>query len=228
MKPQGDNQLALLRLLQLSSPSLPIGAFTYSAGLEWAVEAGWVTDEDSLTDWLIGLLQDNVAFLDLPLLSRCYDAVVEDDWDSLLGWVVMLLAGRETSELRSEERHRGRALASLLVELKIPGAESRRELFSMSQIGPYALACVYWNIGSRDALLSYAWSWLESQAAAAIKLVPLGQSAGQRVQLAVSAWIPAVVTRAMTLSDEDIGGSAPLQAIASSRHETQYTRLFRS
>jgi urease accessory protein len=223
-----DDALAQLRLLQLVSPALPIGGFTYSQGLEWAVEIGWVVDVDSLTDWLSGLIDDGLGLLDLPVLARLMDACAQRDRHRVAAWARLLYAARESSELRAEERNRARALVTLLRDLGLPQAEQWRESLCHCQAAPFALAAVHWQISARACLLGYAWSWLEHQVAAAVKLVPLGQTDAQRVQLALAQRLPAVVERARQLDDAAIGAGAPALAIASSRHETQYTRLFRS
>ena len=220
--------LPLLRLLQLASPTLPIGGFTYSQGLEWAVEAGWVEDVQGLSDWLDGLIEDGLALLDLPILVRLRAACDRQDTGALSAWGQRLLAARETEELRTEERQRARALIILLQDLGLEEASRWREVLRHCQAAPFALATVRWGIPTRDTLLGYAWSWLENQVAAAVKLVPLGQTDGQRVQLSLAERLPAVVERAIRLDDDAIGAGAPALAIASARHETQYTRLFRS
>ncbi len=220
--------LGRLRLMQLVSPALPIGGFTYSQGLEWAVEAGWVGDSDTLADWLGGLIDDGLAGLDLPVLKRLYHATEKAEFDMVEHWGRQLCAHRETAELRAEERNRARALTTLLADLGVVPAEQRRECLLHCQAAPFALAAVHWQIGLHDCLLGYAWGWLENQVAAAIKLVPLGQTDGQRVLLVLAGRLPAAVERAMQLEDEDIGAAAPALAIASANHEVQYTRLFRS
>ena len=220
--------LARLRLLQLASPALPIGGFTYSQGLEWAVEAGWVEDVAALNDWLVGLLDDGLARLDLPLLARLYDACEAGNPDAIARWGRHLYACRETRELRIEERNRARALLALLRDLGITEAVEWRESLAHCQAAPFALAAVRWGIAREDCLLGYAWGWLENQVAAAVKLVPLGQTAGQRVQLDLADRLAAAVRRAQSVDDDGIGAGAPALAIASARHETQYTRLFRS
>ena len=230
MSPAESSTSALgrLRLMQLVSPALPIGAFTYSQGLEWAVDAGWVNDSATLCDWLEGLLDDGLTHLDLPVLCRLYAACEDAHPDAIAHWGRMLYASRESRELRAEERQRARALITLLGDLGIGHAAVWRDALSHCQAAPFALAAVHWAIGVEDCALGYAWGWLENQVAAAIKLVPLGQTDGQRVQLALAERLPLAVGRALAIDDEDIGAGAPALAIASARHETQYTRLFRS
>jgi urease accessory protein len=223
-----DAALAQLRLYQLVSPALPIGGFTYSQGLEWAVESGWVTDGATLSDWLIGLIDDGLTCLELPVLVRLYRACESADREALQSWGLHLLASRESAELRAEERNRARALVGLLEKLGVGDVASWRDELLHCQLAPYALAAVRWTIPLHDSLQGYAWTWLENQVAAAIKLVPLGQTDGQRVLLELAARLPPAVARALEIDDDEIGAAAPALAIASACHETQYTRLFRS
>ena len=226
-EPPGSS-LAQLRLMQLISPALPIGGFTYSQGLEYAVEAAWVRDLPSLQDWLQGLIEDSVACLEIPVLARLYHACMSRDVDAIDCWGRFLLASRETRELRLEEQQRARALTRLLTDLDIPEARYWQSGLQRCQAAPYALAVVNWGIPLADAALGYAWSWLENMVAAAIKLIPLGQTDGQRAQLALAESLPRAVQRGLALEDDRVGASAPAMALASSLHETQYTRLFRS
>ena len=223
-----DALLPQARLLQLVSPALPTGGFSYSQGLEWAVEAGWVRDVDALEDWLVGLIEDGLVHLDLPILARLHQACQVNDLAGLSRWGALLLAGRESHELRHEEHNRARAMLSLLCNLGVAVDARWRAPLVQCQAAPFALAMTHWQIARRDGLLGYAWSWLENQVAAAIKLVPLGQTDGQRVQLKLAGRLPAVVEQALSIGDDEIGASSSALAIASARHETQYTRLFRS
>ncbi len=220
--------LPLLRLLHLVSPSLPIGAFTYSQGIEWAVEAGWIRDARDLEDWMADQTHSTLARLDLPLLLRMARAVADDNSAGLSRWSELLLAYRETSELRQEEANRGRALADLLVKLDLPDIARWRDNLAHSQAAGFAFAAIHWKIDPVDAALGYGWSWLENLVLAAVKIIPLGQSAGQQVLQRLTSELPSAVTTAQTLADHEIGAGNPALALASSRHETQYTRLFRS
>jgi urease accessory protein len=216
------------RLLQLVSPGLPVGAYAYSQGLEWAVEARWVHDEASLGHWLRSLLHCSVKRVDVPLLQRLYLAWFNHDEAGVRKWSTALLAQRETSELRADERDRGQALARLLRDLGIPAAAPWTLSPAASFATLFALAAVEWRIGKHECLSAYVWAWLEGQVTAGVKLVPLGQVSGQRLLLSLADEIAAVVNVGLKMSDADIGASAPAHAIASSLHETQYTRLFRS
>jgi len=223
-----DGDLGLLRLLQLVSPSLPVGGYTYSQGIEWAVESGWIRDATDLEAWLSDLLQGPMAQVDLPLLLRLQAAAGAGDLAALGEWTDLLLACRETAELRAEESNRGRALADLLVALGLPGAHDWRSQLARSQAAGFAFAAAAWQIEPIWAATGYAWSWLEGLVIAAVKIVPLGQTQGQQVLLRLANEIPSALDRAQSLDDDAIGASSPALAIASNRHETQYTRLFRS
>ena len=220
--------LADLRLFQLTSPTLPVGGFTYSQGLEWAVEAHWVKDAPGLERWLEGLLAHSVATLELPILLRLYQAIEDADQLSTVRWCNYLLASRETLELRREERQRGAALAKLLPNLDIIIPADLEKSVESTQLAGIALAANQWSINPLDTCKGYAWSWLENTTMAGVKLIPLGQTQGQQILLRVAGKIPAAIALAAELANADIGSSTPAQAIASSRHETQYTRLFRS
>ena len=219
---------ALLRLLQLCSGTLPIGGFTYSQGIEWAVECGWISNQQDLSDWLADLVDTNLAQVEIPALVRFYDACEQGDVESLGRWSNWLLASRETRELRDEEQQRGRALTNLLVDLEIKHADEWRDILNRCQLAGFALAAVAWQISLHQAAQGFAWTWLENQALAGVKLIPLGQTAGQRILHDLGDVTNLAVQRGLKLADEDMGASAPALAIASSRHETQYTRLFRS
>jgi urease accessory protein len=218
---------ALLHLCHLVSPALPIGAYAYSQGLEYAVEAGWLHDESSTLDWLEGLSRHSVGTLDLPILLRLYRAWASNDSPAVRDWTGVLIAARETLELREEERHLGRALARVLATLDVDDASgwtAGAPAFSTM----FSLAAVRWNIPEEDTLNGYLWAWCENQVLAAVKLVPLGQSSGQRLLHRLIASIPVITEHALALQDRSIGVGALSQVLASALHETQYTRLFRS
>jgi urease accessory protein len=222
----------LLRLLHLASPALPIGAFHFSQGLEYAVETGWVRDEASALEWIGGIAGASVATLDLPVLLRLQTAWTVDDVAGVVRWNAFLIACRETEELRAEDRHLGAALLRVLAELALttalfPPSASKAHL-GVAHATAFAFACARWRIDLDASLQTYAWTWVENQVLAAVKLVPLGQSAAQRMLHALSMCIPRLVERAHKLTDSDIGISTALSAVASGRHESQYSRLFRS
>jgi urease accessory protein len=218
----------LLRLLHLASPALPIGGFHFSQGLEYAVEAGWVRDEASALDWIAGIATHAIGAVDLPLVLRLQRAYAAADETAIAHWSAYVLAARETDELRAEERHMGLALARILAELDICPRLDEKEKARASFAALFARACAAWSIAERDALQAYLWVWAENQTLAAVKLIPLGQTAGQRILHALIPQLETIVERARVTPDADIGTGSVMQAFASARHETQYTRLFRS
>ena len=223
-----SDNLALVRLLQIVSPALPIGAFAYSQGLEQTVAEGWVTDEAEAAAWLLGLLESSFATLDLPVLARLVAAWRAGDLASVERWSGWLAACRPTREIRAEDRQLGAALARVLAALGIDEAAAWTTHMHVTHAAMFALAAVRFDVPIAAALAGHAFAWAEAITSAAVRLVPLGQSAGQRLLAAAGAAIPAVVDRALVLPDDEIGSAAPGQAIASARHETLYSRLFRS
>lgn len=220
--------LALVRLLQLASPSLPIGMYSYSQGMERAVEDGWITGERQAGEWIGGILERCQARIDIPVLARLHDAWSAGNAAAVEHWSAVLHACRETAELRMEDRQTGQALARVLDGLGIGKADIWNRHPSATLATCFSLAAVAWNIPRHETAVGYLWSWLENQVLCAVKLVPLGQAAGQRLLADLAGRIPALASAALRITDEEIGGSAFGLALASGRHETQYSRLFRS
>ncbi|MGR9085499.1 MAG: urease accessory protein UreF [Gammaproteobacteria bacterium] len=220
--------LALLRLLQLASPGLPIGMYSYSQGLETAVEDGWIRDFEMAGSWIAAVMHRCQARVDLPILARLHDAWTEGDKAEAGYWNSLLLACRETAELKAEDVQTGRALAQLLAKLEPESAADLIDAGPVALASAFGFAAARWNIPKREAMTGYLWSWLENQVLCAVKLVPLGQVAGQRLLMALAAEIPVQVGSALALADDDIGGSLFGLPLASCRHEMQYSRLFRS
>jgi urease accessory protein len=212
-----------MRLWQLISPTLPVGAFSYSQGLEQALESGAVAGEAGVREWLGGLLRHALAYVDMPIVLRVERAWRAGDADAVRRWSRELDAARETAELKLEDSTMGGALKQLLASL---GAAAPAH--DVGFASAFAIAAAEWSIAPEDACAGYAWAWCEAQVAAAVKLVPLGHTAGQRLLLALGGEIAAAVETALALADDDIGQSLPGFALASALHETQYTRLFRS
>lgn len=221
---------ALLRLLQLASPALPVGAFAYSQGLEHAVAAGWVHDEPTAAAWILGLLREGLAALEVPILFRLHRAFTTSppQYDAARQWSDFLHASRGGAELQAEEQRLGSALARLLASLDLAEAAPWVADPRVSYLAMFALAGARWNLTAATTAAGFLFSWTESQVAAACRLVPLGQTAGQRILLQAGGDVPAAVARGATLDDDEIGFAAPGQAIASALHETQYSRIFRS
>ena len=223
--------LPLVRLLQIASPTLPIGAYSYSQGLEWAVESGEVRDAATAQTWIGDVLECVVAPGEAAVTWRLLVAAQHADWPALATWNAWFRASRETSELRAETEQTGGSLAKLLRDLDLsdpPASGIAATLAPVTLPAAYALAARAFSIPADAALAAYVWTWLENQVLAAIKLVPLGQVAGQRLLTALGAGIPVVAATAAALHDDDLSTFAPGLALASARHETQYTRLFRS
>jgi urease accessory protein len=220
--------LALLRLLQLVSPGLPIGMYSYSQGLESAVDDGWVKNASDAGEWISGMMNTCLTRVDLPILARLFDAWQTGDDAQVIYWSRTLLAYRETLELRTEDRQTGQALARLLDSLALTQMQTWIRSSDATLATLFSFATVSWQISKRETMTGYLWGWLENQVLCAVKLVPLGQVAGQKLLLELAATIPDLVNQALNFTDAEIGGSAFGLALASSRHEMQYSRLFRS
>jgi urease accessory protein len=205
----------LARLFQLASPTLPVGAYSYSGGLEAACEEGVVTDAASAERWIGDVLEFSVARMEIPIVLRM---MKDQDWNEFF------LASRETAELRAETVQMGYSLNRLFKDLGLGEVPVEEPSFPAA----FAYAAAQWKIEPEAALQAYLWSWIENQVMAAVKAVPLGQTDGQRMLLALGNRIEELVKKAMQMKDEDLGNFAPGLALLSSRHETQYSRLFRS
>ncbi len=226
------DDLALLGLLQLVSPALPIGAFAFSQGLESAFELAWVTDEASLGDWLEGVLEDGLTRCELPVLARLQEAWTVGDGEAIAAWDAWLAANRETAELAAEDSRLGASLARLLASLSLlptdlPGDEPALPA-GAGYVTLFAWAARVRGVPLRPALLGFAWAWLENQLAVACKALPLGHTAAQRLVERLRPALVAAVDEALVLEDDALGPALPGLAMASALHETQYSRLFRS
>ncbi|MSQ55333.1 MAG: urease accessory protein UreF [Betaproteobacteria bacterium] len=209
----------LTRLLQLASPALPVGAYSYSGGLEAAIEAGVVQDAASAERWIGEVLEHSVARMEAPILARMLREPA-----SVGRWNGLFLASREAAELRAETVQMGYSLSRLLRDLGVELAELDEPSFPAA----YAAAARAWGIEPRAALVAYLWAWVENQVMAAVKAVPLGQTDAQRMLFALGARLDGVAERAEALADDELGNFTLGLAILSSLHETQYSRLFRS
>ena len=226
-----DASLVLVRVLQLASPTLPIGAYSYSQGLEWIVEEGTVHDAETARAWIGGVLDHVIATGEAAIVWRLLVAAERADWQAVMRWNAWFRASRETAELRAETEQMGGSLARLAGDLDIVDIEAKAILPSLAPVtlpASYALVSRAFAVPPDAALIAYVWSWLENQVMAAIKAVPLGQVAGQRLLLTLGERIPAALAVARAVADDDVASFAPGLAQASARHETQYTRLFRS
>ncbi|MFG6178381.1 urease accessory protein UreF [Halomonas sp. THAF12] len=227
MPTESSDDLALLGLMQLVSPALPIGAFAWSQGLESAFELGWVRGEDDLGEWLAGVLDDGLSRCELPVLARFMAAWAEDDVEALEHWNAWLAATRETAELAAEEARLGAALTRLVTSLELIPVEPSR-LIGMGYVGVFAWLALARGVAPRQALLGFAWAWLENQLAVACKALPLGHTAAQRLIERLRPSLVAATDAALEYDDDELGPMLPGLALASAQHETQYSRLFRS
>jgi urease accessory protein len=223
----------LLQLLWLASPALPVGGFSYSEGLEAAVEAGHVDGEASAGDWITDQLHLSLARSDLPVVASALTAWREGDHARLQALNAWVLQTRETRELRQQTEQMGRSLAEWARSLGELGDGLADRLMAARLDPPsYPVACACALASrpgpARQALLAFAFGWAENMVQAAIKSVPLGQGAGQRILARLSRHIPGAVDHALTLGDTERQAFTPGLAILSARHETQYSRLFRS
>jgi urease accessory protein len=208
--------MILTKLLQLASPALPVGAYSYSGGLEAAIEAGTVSDAASAERWIGDVLEFSIARMEAPLLLK----MMRDP----KAWNEIFLASRETAELRAETVQMGYSLNRLLKDLGVGEVPVEEPSFPAA----FAFAAMHWKIEPDAALQAYLWAWLENQVMAAVKAVPLGQTDGQRILLGLGERISALIPKILAMKDEDVGNFAPGLAMLSSKHETQYSRLFRS
>jgi len=221
-----------LQLMWLASPALPVGGFSYSEGLEAVVEAGAVTDEATATTWLLDQLHLTLARADLPALAGAAAAWSQNDETEVESVNRWLLHTRESAEFRLQAEQMGRSLTEWLKNG--PHAQDPR-IATLAALQPaplwptaFALATTLAGANAEDTLLAFAWGWAENMAQAAMKAVPLGQAAAQRMLVALSQAIPAVVQAALALPAAEREAFTPMLAILSARHETQYSRLFRS
>jgi urease accessory protein len=229
---------ALLQLIWLASPALPVGGFSYSEGLEAAVDCERVHDEATAAAWLADQLHLCLSRADLAVMADAISAWRNDDLSRIAQLDRWVLRTRETSEMRQQTEQMGRSLLEWLRTVR-PGlvegpaarwasAGSARTEIGLTYPMAFALAASASSAPVRDCVLSFAFGWAENMTQAAIKSVPLGQSAGQRILLRLAAEIPTAVDNALALREDDRQAFSPMLAILSAQHETQYSRLFRS
>ncbi len=218
-----------LAILQLASPALPVGAYGYSEGLEMLVENGTIINIDNLKHWLKSELIYGSIRLDAAIMVRGFHAAKSDDRSALKRWNLWLSAARDTEELRAASWQMGRSLMQLLGKLEpeilpVVNAVGYPSNYAIA----FAIACAHWDINIQAALLAYLHSWANNLITAGIKLIPLGQTAGQELLLGLQPLLTTTVGEILTMEDDDLGCCNWGLSLASMQHETQYTRLFRS
>lgn len=229
---------SLLNLLHISSPALPIGAFAYSQGLEYTLEAGWCKKADDVELWIKSVMVHGLGGVDLPILKRlhqAWSAYVQEQADgqaqikeSLNAWNATLLAFRETKELYLEDIQVGDAFKQWH---KSQSAEhiAKLELIEKPTVASmYALNAVIKGLTVKECLIGFVWAWLENQITAASKAMPMGQTDGQNIIRHLIPEIEAVIEKSMQLEDDEIGSGLVGLSMSSALHENQYSRLFRS
>jgi urease accessory protein len=226
---------ALLQLMWLASPALPVGAFSYSEVLESAVEKGHVGNETEAGDWLVDQLQLGLARAEMAVLAQAvtaWRAGALERITELNGWFCQT---RESAELRQQTEQMGRSLVEWLRNGGCANDAADPRIAALAALRPaptwplaFALAAAQTDARLRDALLAFAFGWSETMVQTAMKAVPLGQSAAQRLLARLAAAIPAAVDHALGLSDAQRQVCTPMLAILSAQHEVQYSRLFRS
>jgi urease accessory protein len=230
----GPGPVALAGLLQLASATLPVGAFSHSLGMEAAFDAGLMNDANAAERWIADHLAEVWLYGEAPLWCAQFEAWQRPDVEAVRAWNNRLLASRETGELRMECEQTGRSLLQWLLALPPDGSisESQRELLLTLQPAAFssvhALAARAFGLQPSIGLQALGWSLIENLVMAAIKLIPLGQTAGQRMLRRLALRLPEWVATGTTLPPTSMRNFAPMLAILSSKHETQYSRLFRS
>jgi len=222
---------ALLHLLQLASPSLPIGAYSYSQGLEAAIENGNVKNEVTARTWIITYLHEVVARFEAPVLWRLMHAFEQRDLATVTYWNELFIAARDTAEFRAESIQMGYSLGKLVGDLRIADPDLMAILLAQTELPlPTALACaaVALNVPASSVLLGMLFTWAENQTLVCVKSVPLGQVAGQRLLLSLRPELESAAQLAERLEDQQLSNWSPGLSLLSMQHEVQYSRLYRS
>ncbi len=222
---------ALARLLRLASPALPVGGFSYSQGLEAAIDQGWVKDEADIAAWIDDVLEFSLTRFEAPVFCHLHGAWLRGDATGVQHWNALFLAARETAEFRAETAQMGHSLRALLDatgEFPTAALQPLKALPTLSFPAAFAFAAVAWGIDLRTALTGYLFSWAENQVAAAMKIMRFGHVGAQRILAALAARMPTLVEESCARDHAQMSNFAPGLALAGSLHETQFSRLFRS
>lgn len=223
-----SNSHSLLALLHLSSPALPVGAFAYSQGLEYALDCGWCKNAEQVKDWIEENLRLGFGQLDLPVYIRIFNAWQNNDRETVNDWNHTLLSFRESKELWLEDTQVGSAYVQWHLGQDSARAPLLNSIKQPTVVSMNALAASLNKIDISTALMGFAWSWCENQVTSASKALPLGQTQAQQILQSLIPVIADVCEQAKKIADDEIGSGLMGLAIASSLHEQQYSRLFRS
>lgn len=221
----------LNRLLQLCSANLPVGGFSFSQGLEYAVEMGWLTSPLETASWVTINLEESIAKTDLAILTRLYRALIDHDTAAFIHWNEYIIACRESHELLLADLAMGKALIRLMKQLTSLDLSLYHTFINVKEVSfvsAFALCAYLFKLDLTSAQSGYCWTYIDNQVAAATKLVPLGQTQAQNLLFELTENIQNIIEKANAVTDENIGTSLPHLAMASAWHETQYSRLFRS
>lgn len=223
-----ENVYSLLSLMQLISPAFPVGGFSYSRGLEWAVENGFVNSLKTFSDWQKQWINGQLLYLEWPMMRRLYHYIEINDAVQFFQCSLEIVSYRDTNEIRLEEQQRGKAITQLILQWYYPIDEYWLLGLKSSGLASMTWLGYMWKISLENLALGYAYSMLESSVMIGLKLVPFGQKAAQKllrylIEFLINTW-----NQVIFVKDNELGSSFPLQSIASSCHEIQYSRLFRS
>ncbi len=231
------NDLTLLSLLQLASPALPVGAYSYSDGMETLIDRGAIANSKHLQQWLVQELSYGAIRLETAVMVRGYRSVENGDVEALGYWNAWLSAAKETAELRSQSWQMGGSLIRLLLDLEV--SLSTKNILSLQELASavgtpcnyaiaFGIAAAYWKIEITASILGYLQSWASHLIGAGVKLIPLGQTVGQQLLLELAPKLTLATQDILALEDDELSSCGWGLALASMGHETQYTRLFRS
>lgn len=221
-------------LLRITSPTMPLGGFSYSGGLESAIDKGLVSNENDAAQWIEHGLCHTLAACEGPLWLLAYASIQKNDADEAIRWNRWYWASRDSQELRQETQQMGWSLRQVAMSQSWGNPDQQAlldQLTPETYLAMHAYASVVHGVDPKDGLLAFFYAWADNQTLAAIKTLPLGQSAGQRILAKTSNWIDEAIQTALKAVREQppaVQTSAIQLSILSSQHEHQYSRLFRS
>lgn len=229
--PKFHNLLKKFQLLHLTSSNLPIGNFTYSQGLEYAIKKKWVKDKQTFFIWQKNQIDHNIMYTDLPILKRLYDACLSCNINKFSYWTFFLLASKDTYELKKEETQKGITLSKIINDICFVKKNQNKKWFNIikqTYLGCLVFLGKTWKISLKELALSFLYSWIENSIMVALKIVPFGQKTAHLLLKNFYEYLSKIIFKSFRLKNKELGASIPLLSIASSCHEKQKSRLFRS